>query len=83
MRAALARSADLAPWLWGVNGATSVCASVMGMVIALSYGIRAAFWVGVSCYALAAAMFVLSTRSARIAALGRGVDAFVKLGEPS
>jgi hypothetical protein len=44
MRAALKRSPSIAPWLWGVNGATSVCASVLAVVIAIGAGI---------CYALA------------------------------
>jgi hypothetical protein len=54
MKAALAKAEGLAPWLWGVNGATSVCASVIAMLIALSFGIRAAFWSGFVCYAVAA-----------------------------
>ena len=40
-------------WLWGVNGAMSVCASVLAIVIALSWSISAAFWTGVAAYALA------------------------------
>ena len=43
----------LAPWLWGINGAASVCASVLAVVIALGAGISAAFWAGVVCYAVA------------------------------
>jgi predicted membrane-bound spermidine synthase len=53
MRAALQRSPSIAPWLWGVNGATSVCASVLAVVIAIGAGISAAFWVGAFCYVLA------------------------------
>jgi hypothetical protein len=40
-------------WLWGVNGAMSVCASVLAIVIALSWSISAAFWTGAAAYALA------------------------------
>ena len=40
-------------WLWGVNGAMSVCASVLAVVIALSVSISAAFWTGFVSYALA------------------------------
>jgi hypothetical protein len=43
----------LTPWLWGINGAASVCASVLAVVIALGAGISAAFWVGVACYVVA------------------------------
>ena len=50
MRLALQRSPSIAPWLWGVNGATSVCASVLAVVIAIGAGISAAFWVGAACY---------------------------------
>ena len=54
MRAATARSSALAPWLWGINGATSVCASVLAVAIALHWGIAASFWTGVACYVAAA-----------------------------
>ena len=38
---------------WGVNGAASVCASVLAVVIAIGAGISAAFWTGTACYAVA------------------------------
>jgi hypothetical protein len=41
------------PWGWGVNGAFSVFASVLSIVIALAAGFRAAMLVGIACYALA------------------------------
>src|SRR5215212_7457684 len=53
MRRALGEVPSLAPWLWGVNGAASVCASVLVVVIALGAGISAAFWVGTACYIVA------------------------------
>ena len=53
MRRALAVVPAIAPWLWGVNGAASVCASVLAVVIALGAGISAAFWVGSICYIVA------------------------------
>ena len=53
MRLALQRSPSIAPWLWGVNGATSVCASVLAVVIAIGAGISAAFWTGTLCYLVA------------------------------
>jgi hypothetical protein len=37
-------------FFWGINGAASVCASVMGMVLSLFFGITFAFWVGVAAY---------------------------------
>jgi hypothetical protein len=68
MELALGRSASLAPWLWGINGATSVCASVLALVIALTWGISAAFWSGFGCYAVALAAYLRAgqqTRGAR------------------
>ena len=53
MRRALAEAPSIAPWLWGVNGAASVSASVLVVVIALGAGISAAFWVGTVCYVVA------------------------------
>jgi hypothetical protein len=62
MRLALASRAPLAPWLWGVNGAASVVASVLAVVIAMAVGISASFWSGVAAYALALATFALACR---------------------
>lgn len=53
MRLASGRTPALTPWLWGINGATSVCASVLAIVIALSSSMSAAFWTGVACYGAA------------------------------
>jgi hypothetical protein len=53
MRLALRRAPLLAPWFWGVNGAASVCASVLAVVIAIGAGISAAFWTGTICYLVA------------------------------
>jgi len=61
MRNALQRTPELAPWLWGVNGAASVCASVLAVVIAIGAGISAAFWTGTACYAVA----LIAAQSAR------------------
>jgi len=52
MRLASGRE-DLTLWLWAMNGAMSVCASVLGVVIALSFSISAAFSTGILAYALA------------------------------
>jgi hypothetical protein len=50
------------PWLWGINGATSVCASVLAIVIALTFGISAAYWCGVAFYVIAC-ISLLRTRN--------------------
>jgi predicted membrane-bound spermidine synthase len=62
MKIASARFGALTSWLWGVNGATSVCASVLAVVIALNAGISASFWAGFVCYAVAFTAFVLASR---------------------
>jgi hypothetical protein len=63
MRAAASRPNAPTAFLWGINGATSVCASVFGMVIALFFGITAAFWCGFVAYAMAAASMGVIARS--------------------
>jgi len=56
------RSGAVTPWLWGINGATSVCASVLAIAIALSMGISATFWSGFVCYGAALAAFLWASR---------------------
>ncbi len=63
MKLASSYSLSLTPWLWGINGAASVCASVLAFVISLESGISTAFWVGVLCYVVASAAFVRAVRS--------------------
>lgn len=64
MRLASGRTPALTPWLWGINGATSVCASVLAIVIALSASISAAFWTGVACYGAAVVAFAWASTGA-------------------
>lgn len=59
-------SPSLTPWLWGVNGATSVYASVLAIVIALTSGISASFWSGFACYALALVCFLWAFRGSTL-----------------
>ncbi len=47
----------LTPWFWGVNGATSVCGSVLAIAIALGSGISTSYWVGFLCYFCAFAAY--------------------------
>jgi len=53
--------ASLIPWFWGVNGATSVCASVLTVAIAVVWGISTAFWLGSFFYLAALASLWLAT----------------------
>jgi hypothetical protein len=50
-------------FLWGINGAMSVCASVLAVVVALSWGISTAFWVGCVSYAVALAALAYEARA--------------------
>jgi hypothetical protein len=75
MRAASARAGTPTAFLWGINGAASVCASVLGVVIAMFLGISAAFWAGGLAYAMAiASMAVITGRPVRPAQLDDVVD---------
>ena len=53
----------LTPWLWGVNGATSVSGSVLAVVIALMWRISSAYWAGWGCYLVALAPVVWVRRA--------------------
>ncbi len=62
MRMAATRPNAPTSFLWGINGATSVCASVFGMAIALFFGIAAAFWTGWVAYAIAVVAMIVAVR---------------------
>jgi len=57
LKQASRQAANLTPWLWGVNGATSVCGSVLAVMVSLGSGISACFWTGFSFYSLALCAF--------------------------
>jgi len=63
MMAASAQSEALTPWLWGLNGATSVLASVVAFLIVLGSGVTAAFWTGFACYLIALFSYLWAVRS--------------------
>ena len=52
MKAVSQKFAHITPWLWGINGAMSVCASVLAIVLSMEAGISAAYWTGGACYVL-------------------------------
>ncbi len=64
MRAAGRRLPQLAPWFWAVNGAASVLASVVAVVIAMASGISTSYWSGVGAYMVSFAAFVVATARA-------------------
>ncbi len=51
-------SPDLIPWAWGVNGGTSVIASVLAALIALSWGFNAVILIAGAAYLAAGALLL-------------------------
>jgi uncharacterized membrane protein YfcA len=43
----------LTPWFWAINGAVSVLASVLAVIVAISRGIHTTLTLGIICYAAA------------------------------
>jgi predicted membrane-bound spermidine synthase len=62
MKVASAKAEHLTPWFWGINGATSVCGSVLAVAIALNSGISVSFWTGFLCYLVAFLALVRACR---------------------
>jgi hypothetical protein len=54
--------ANMRPWLWGVNGATSVCASVFAVAISINWSISTSFLAGLLCYGIAFIAFIGARR---------------------
>lgn len=53
-------------FFWGINGATSVCASVLAVAISMGWGISSAFWAGCLSYAAASAALGLVVVRGRV-----------------
>jgi len=64
MKVAAGQREDITAWLWGINGAMSVVASVLAVVIAMSFGISVAWWTGVGCYGVALVAIGRATKGA-------------------
>ena len=67
MKFAETRMDSLTAWFWGINGAASVLASVLTLVLSLGFGISVAFWAGVICYLGALGTFGWSASRAGVA----------------
>jgi len=52
---------DMVPWVWGINGATSVFASVFSIAVAINWGFSAAMVVGLIAYLVAAVVVRLNS----------------------
>jgi uncharacterized membrane protein YhaH (DUF805 family) len=61
------------PWFWGINGATGVLASVLAVMISMSFGINVTMFVAGLCYLAliptARALLALSAREVASAAI--------------
>ena len=57
LRVARARAAPLLPWAFGVNGASSVVASVLAILVAMGHGFSFVLWGSAAVYAAAALAF--------------------------
>ncbi|HKP60291.1 MAG TPA: hypothetical protein VJV78_26380 [Polyangiales bacterium] len=42
----------LGPWVWSINGAFGVCASGLGLMSSMTWGITCTLWLGAGCYLL-------------------------------
>ena len=72
MKMAEARRPSLMAWLWGINGAASICAAVLAVVISSSRGISVAWWTGVATY-IVAALLILKDAHAPISGQSNGM----------
>ena len=57
MKTASIRAQRFTPWFWGINGAASVCGSVLAVVLALTFSISFSYWSGLASYILAFSAF--------------------------
>lgn len=62
--------AALIPWVWGINGATSVLGSILAITIAINFGFRVTLAAGLAAYGVA----WLTSRYLAGGADGRGVE---------
>jgi hypothetical protein len=52
MRLVSAISTEPTPWFWGINGATGVLASALGVISGMSFGINVTLLIAAGCYCL-------------------------------
>jgi uncharacterized protein YaaW (UPF0174 family) len=52
MRLVSAIDTQPTPWFWGINGATGVLASVLGVIFSMSFGINVTMLIAAACYLL-------------------------------
>lgn len=64
MRLVSAIDTQPTPWFWGINGATGVLASVLGVIFSMSFGINVTMLIAAACYLLVipSGFFLLALR---------------------
>ena len=73
MRLVSAIDTQPTPWFWGINGATGVLASVLGVILSMSFGINVTLLIAAACYLLVIPTgFALLAMGARIAPRAEG-----------
>ena len=70
LKLAARQADDLTPAFWGINGASSICGSVLAVAIAMNAGISSTFWTGFACY-IAAFLAYVWARQRNLAATER------------
>jgi hypothetical protein len=70
MRLVSAIDAQPTPWFWGINGATGVLASVLGVIFSISFGINVTMLISAACYFLVVpaslALLAMRPRTAKL-----------------
>ena len=62
LRAVPGNLSALGPWLWAVNGAGSVCAATVALLVAMSAGITNTFYVAIGSYVIALLLVLIRNR---------------------
>ena len=68
------RMENYIPWMWGINGISSVLGSAMAIAIAISLGLTEALLVAAGCYFVVFLMFQRTRHKRSLAKVGGDVD---------
>jgi hypothetical protein len=60
------RSRTLVSWAWAVNGGASVSGSALALLVSMTYGFRAASWMGVGAYGVALGAVLVARRLGQV-----------------
>ncbi len=55
LRLTTAMASDAAPWMWGINGAFGVLASILAVLVSMALGIQTNFFIAASAYLMVSA----------------------------